>query len=91
MIADRAANFGGESGTRVHPLYSFLRMRLVDMDGMGGAEGETRRQNARLSSRVLARKDLMRASLSRVACQPVWKKANFKSEIFIPGVQFKGI
>lgn len=33
----------------------------------------------------------MRASLSCVACQPVWKKASFKSEIFIPGVQLKGI
>ena len=33
----------------------------------------------------------MRASLSRVACQPVWKKASFKSEIFIPKVQLKGI
>ena len=91
MIADRAANFGGESGTRVHPLSSFLRMRLVDMDGMGGGRWGRQRQNARLSSRVLVRKDLMRASLSRVVCQPVWKKASFKSEIFIARVQFKGI
>lgn len=77
VIADLLQTLG-ERGTRS----PFFSQGTATRRCRGNWAGGYRQRNSCLSSRVSARKDIIGASLSRVACQPVWKKASFKSRVF---------